>query len=284
MNAASLRSIDVLVVILITLAACTQGAAVTILLPPDQSPLQEDTSEQPLPNPLEIEGGFSYESLNNNFDAWRSLYLEISKRFDTRTSLYGTIRQTQRFSLRDHDISLGTYFPLSEDWIGVCEGSLSPSHRVLPQWSFMAQVQHMFDGGMLVHLGLRHVTFTRDTTNTNVNTALFTVERYWAQYRVSYTLYLSHVSAGGVVMGHRIWGSLYYDDDRSAVNLAFSIGKEIENLGPIAGVVSSTVRAVTLFGKHLISKEWACAYEFNLHEQGTFYTRKGLRIGIRYHF
>lgn len=243
----------------------------------------EDTAEQSVGKTFEVEAGLSYEKLNNKGEdtlgVWRSLYLEALTKFNPRSSLYGTLRQTDRFSLKDEEFSIGTYFPLGSQWIGTAEGAFSPSHRVLPRWYLMGQIQWLLGGGSVVHVGIRHIEFV----NTSPNVGILTLEHYWNTYRGSYTLYASHVPGSGTGAGHRLWASYYYNE-LSAVNAALSIGKEVENVGPAGGVLTSTVRGVVLFGRHWFSKAWAFSYELTLHEQGIVYTRKGVHIGVRYHF
>jgi hypothetical protein len=46
-------------------------------------------------------------------------------------------------------------------------------------------------------------------------------------------------------------------------------------------VLTTTVRAYVLRGRHWLTPEWALTYEVLSQEQGTLYTRQGMRFGIR---
>lgn len=254
-------------------------AGVLLLTPADMSQQQVNPTAHSQTKPFEVEVGFSYEQLNNNYVDWRGAYLHASKKFDAHTSFYGVLRHTERFKLKDQEISAGLYYPVAQEWIILVEANASPSHNILARWSLLTELQELLGDGWILHLGLRRIEFT----NASTNIGMFTAERYWNRYRASYTFYLAQVVGSGLSTAHRVWVSLYYND-LSAVNLAGSIGKEVENIGPAGGVLTSDVRALTLFGTHWFASSWAMAYELLLHKQGNFYTRRGIRIGIRHLF
>lgn len=227
--------------------------------------------------PMEIEAGFSYEDLDNMFEDWRSVYVEVSKKLDHRTSLHGNVRQTDRFSLKDQEVLAGAASPVDGALSAILEVTGSPSHRVLPQWSLLAQVLYEFEPGWLTDVGWRHARFNAAT----VNLGLATVEHYWDSFRASYTAYVAFVPDAGTGAAHRLSASWFYDD-RSAAGVAVSIGKEVENLGPSGSILSSSVRSFVLAGRHWLTPSWGVTYEVGLYVQGDFYTRRGLRLGFRY--
>lgn len=227
------------------------------------------------PDPFEIEAAYTYESLTNSVTDWRSAYLEVLKKFDARTALYGGFRQTQRFSLNDQELLAGVYYPLSADLGLFSELSGSPSHRVLPEWSGAAELQKGFTGGWVVHAAFRHISFQTSAANL----AYLTAERYWDRFRASYIFYVSYLE-GSASLAHRVTGSWYYED-YSALNLSLSIGDEAENIGPPRGVLTSRVVSFSIFGRHWLTDTWAGTYEFLVLQQANIYTRRGIRLGIR---
>jgi len=228
-------------------------------------------------DPLEIEAAFTYESLTNNAADWRSAYFEILKKFDPRTALYGSFRQTQRFSLSDQEFLAGIYYPLAADLSLFSDVSMSPSHHLLPQWAAVAELQKGFAGGWVLHAAYRHIEFE----NAPTNLGYFLAERYWGEFRASYTLYVSHLRGSTTTLSHRITGSWYYEEN-NALNVSFSLGDEAENVGPPRGVLTSRVAAYSVFGRHWLTDAWACTYELLILQQADFYTRRGIRLGIRY--
>jgi YaiO family outer membrane protein len=73
----------------------------------------------------------------------------------------------------------------------------------------------------------------------------------------------------------------YYSTDFSNLTLSYTTGREVENVGPPTGIVTTDVRDVSLYGRHWLSRDWALTYDVHWHEQGDLYTRYGARIGLR---
>lgn len=111
------------------------------VLPPQR------TAPRPLPHNAAIEAGAGYKNLNNGYEDWRSTYLSESRKWPGGRVLYGALRETVRFSLKDNAVTLGGYHPLGKNWSLVVEGGGSPTHRGLAQWSLLGQVQRNLAGG-----------------------------------------------------------------------------------------------------------------------------------------
>src|SRR5690348_5412905 len=50
---------------------------------------------------LEAEAGFSHEKLTNHNPDWKSAYVEAAHTFAPRRTLYGALREVERFDLKD---------------------------------------------------------------------------------------------------------------------------------------------------------------------------------------
>ncbi len=226
----------------------------------------------------EVGAGFSYEGLTNGFSDWFSFYVDALKEFNARTWVHATLRQTQRFSLTDQELSAGVHFPIERTWGLFVEGSGSPSHLVLPRWSAIGQLERLLWQGWIFYAGFRHTEYQTAATNSGI----FTIDSYWGNNRASYSFFINQLVGGGTVASHVLQVSYYYSD-LSSLNLLFAIGRELENLQPL-GVLSSHIRSLVLWGRHGFADHWAIVYEILVHEQGDIYTRKGFRIGLRYLF
>jgi len=227
----------------------------------------------------EVELGYSRENLTNNFSDWTSTYLLGTHRFGDRKTLYGGLRQTRRFGLDDSEAHAGLYFPLGSSWSSQIEASYSPTHEVLARSSVYGQIQKSFAGGWGLGFGVRHNEYS--LVSSNVVSAM--AERYWGNFRGAYTLYSGRPEGASSAASHRFQLSYYYSD-RNAVGLSFTDGREIENVGPPRGVVSSDVQSWGITGQHWFARSWALTYDVVQHEQGTLYRRQGLRLGVRHSF
>lgn len=227
-----------------------------------------------------IEAGVSRETLSGGRSDWQSLYLEASHSFGERRTLYGQLRETERFGLRDTEAMAGLYWPLARSWTTLFEASVSDTHRVLPRSSVYGELHLALPQGWGVKAGLRHSEFT----NAGVDVRVLGAERYFGAWRAAYTLYSGR--PGGAVdweEAHQLRLDRYYGE-RSSIGVAFTAGREAENVGPPLGIVVSEVESLALIGRHWLDNSWAVSYELLSHEQGALYRRRGLRIGARYGF
>jgi YaiO family outer membrane protein len=227
----------------------------------------------------EIEAGFSRESLTGARPDWKSRSLDLAHTFQPRRTLYGMLRETERFGLRDTELSLGYYHPLSADWTALVEASHSPQHNVLPRHSAFGQLAWQAAPGWVLSAGLRHSEYTR----TDTNLLVAGIERYWGSFRAGYTLYNGRPEGAGSGAAHRLSLDYYYGE-RNRIGFGFTTGREVENVGPPLGIASTEVKSYGLIGRHWLTPRWALTWDLTTHEQGNLYRRDGFRLGLRHRF
>lgn len=269
-----------LAVLLALAAGCATGHAAdrgdASQLKADPSQLRADKA-QLKPARTEFELGGSYESLTNNYSDWSSLYFDAVHQFGDRQTLLGGVRETRRYGLTDAEAYGGLYFPMGATWTGLVEGSLS-THNVLAKYALGGHVLKTLPHGWGLGLGLRY----SDYSASSANVASAIVERYWGNFRGAYTLYSGRPEGGPSGASHRFQVTYYYGD-RSFAGLSYTTGREIEN-DPTRGVLTSDVRDWTLSGRHWLAPNWALTYDVIAHEQGSTYSRYGVRLGVRHGF
>lgn len=227
----------------------------------------------------EIELGASRERLSGGRPDWSSLSLEGLHRFAPRQTLYGGVRETERFSLRDSEVWAGYYHPLSPTWTAQVEASASGEHRVLAKHSLFGQLSKQLPGGWGISAGLRHSEYTAS----RVDVLVLGAERYWGSFRAGYDLYAGRPEGAATGIAHRFSLNYYYGE-LSTVGIAATAGREIENVGPPFGISATEVRNLSLTGRHWMTPGWALSWDLVLHEQGSLYRRQGLRLGLRHRF
>ena len=230
----------------------------------------------------EVELGYNFDILDNNYDNWSSIYLMAEHQYKNSSKVYASITQTERFKLDDNEVMLGYFMPIDADWNVVVEASRSPTNKVRPKWSAFVQLQRGFENGWNGYLGLRKTTYTETTTHA----LSFTLERYWKNFRFSYTGYATQVSGTAIsteTLNTHTLATDYYYDDRNQFGLAVTSGKELEYNGS-ANPPISNISAIVFKGRHWFTPKWAINYDFNFHEQGNFYSRHGYRLGLRYRY
>jgi len=225
----------------------------------------------------EAELGFSHDALDKTYNDWNSHYFDISHRFGDRNLVYGEVRETERFNLHDREISGGYYLPLDATWTGLIEASTSPDHNVLPQNSVFGQIQKSFQDGWDIQAGQRHSRYNLSP----VDMTVLTGERYWSNFRASYTAYLAKVDGAGNASSH-VGQLSYYYADRDYTTLGLGTGRQVESLGPGLGVLTANVTSsVSLSGRHWLDPQWGISYEAVSEHLSNLYSRKGIRLGLR---
>lgn len=229
--------------------------------------------------PAQIELGTSLDTFDKNYISnWHSNYVEGEKKLGERYTMYGALRETERYAKKDTELQAGLYYPLAQRWTLLMEGNASPSHNVLATWSALGQAQYAMENGWGAHLGLRHTEY--DTAVINI--LQLTAERYWLDYRAAYTHSVSALTYAGYASSDRAQLSWYYDD-RSWLGIGVSQGSEIENVGP-QSILSTAVQYTGLNGRHWLNRDWALSYEAYVNVQGSLYTKNGFRLGLRHQF
>lgn len=227
---------------------------------------------------IQVEAGLTRDYLNKGYADWRSSYVEAENKLGERQVVYGMLRETDRFAQKDAELLAGYYHPLGKQWTGLLEGNISSTHIILPRLSALAQLQYAWDEGWGAYVGLRHTEY--DSASTNLG--IFTLERYWGNYRAAYALYSGYLANAGSTISQRMQFSRYYSD-HSWLGIALSGGQELENLGS-RGVLQTNVQSLIFNGRHWLSNEWAVSYEVSVTQQGDFYTRNGASLGLRRQF
>jgi YaiO family outer membrane protein len=227
----------------------------------------------------EVELGATRENLSKGLPDWRSLYLEGAHYIADRQTLYGGIRRTERFNKYDTEEWIGYYHPLAPTWTLLLEGSVSEQHQVLPKGSAFVQIAKLLPYGWGLNLGMRRSEYT----TSGVNMLVAGAERYWGDWRAAYTLYSGRPDGGPSAESHRFQLAHYYGE-RSSIGIAYTFGREVENVGPPVGILTSDIRDITINGRHWLTTDWALTWDVVAHEQGTLYRREGVRLGLRYRF
>jgi YaiO family outer membrane protein len=221
-----------------------------------------------------VEVGAMQENLDRGFSDWQSIYLAASHKFAPRQTLYGEVHQAERFSDRDKNLVAGYYHPLGDKTTALIEAGISPDHHFLPEWTLLGQVERQLGAGWGLQIGFRHSEYSQSASDL----AVLTAERYWGSYRAAYSLYVGKPEGAGAASSHRVAIEYFYAD-RNSVGMAFSRGKEVENVGT---VITTDVRSIALTGHHWFTPTWSIQSNAGRHEQGDLYVRKGVGLGIQH--
>jgi len=226
----------------------------------------------------EYEIGGSYDSLDNGYDDWNSVYLEGSYSPSRNKTVYAAIESSERFSQREAEVLAGAYLPLDADIVLMLEASIAPGADVLPQWSAMAGLNRAFDDGWDFSGGFRHTEYS-ESRYEQLNLG---VERYWGDWLAGYTVYVGWPEGADTSVSHLVRIDRYYGKS-NRIGILAGAGKDSESVGQDRLLTSNT-RTFGVAGRHWINPEWALSWSATWQRQGDIYNRAGVRAGLRRKF
>lgn len=260
--------------------------ATTVVAPPPPQALPTGAPTATIPaaavrssrERTEIEAGVSHEYLTRGLPAWRSRYLLGEHRNAEDTTLYGGLRETNRYALIDREVHAGIGMPLAPSLRIQAEIGASDTHHILPTKYGALQFQHQPAAGWTLTGGWRRSAYDLGMTGV----LHLGADRYLGDERFSYTLYSGGPDGSGRAPSHRLQWAHYYGD-RDWAGISVNTGRETENLGG-ASFLTARVHGVGLSGRHGLDDNWSLTWEAGRIRQGEAHTRSGMRLGLRYAF
>lgn len=239
--------------------------------------LAADAPDDPAPPTLGLELAAGRQQLSNGSPDWSETSARLTHRRGQRHASELGLVQTERFGLRDDQLTGALARALSPQLTATLDASLSPTHHVLARHHLGASLQYEFAPAWLVHGGLRSTRYDSAT----VTQATVMLERYLASFR-GLVAWRPVQTLGRSTSSLELRGDYYYAD-KSSIGLSLADGQEAAQISDTA-LALADVRATTLIGRHWLTPDWALAYEWNSTRQGDFYTRRGWRIGVQHLF
>jgi len=227
-------------------------------------------------HPWDLRAEGAHESLDKGYDDWQEFMAHLAWRPDTRASLFGSYRTTERFDQRDREAAAGAYLPIaSRGTVLHGEGSWSNTHHVLPRHAYLLELAQPLGQGWVLTGGGRQARY--DTGD--VQATWLQVEKYVGNYRLAWHSQVSRVENSGWAPAHRLSAS-WFRDELTFATLTLARGREVENVPP-DGLLQTDVRAASLSGSLEVAPRWALTGELAWAEQGDRYTRRTARLGTR---
>lgn len=204
---------------------------------------------------------------------WHETSVLLRQQVSRRMGFGAGVARVERFGIGETQFSAGADVPLDEKSTVSVDGNASSQHQILARHALGATWQYEFAKGWLAYAGGRSSSYN----DVHVNQSLLMLERY-----------VGNTSFSGAWRAARAFGTTshsgelrgnYFYNDRSAVGLSFSVGKEAAN---IAGTTRlSSVSSAALIGRHWFDPRWAVTYALAHTRQGDFYVRNGANLGLQ---
>lgn len=225
-----------------------------------------------------LEAGFGFDSLSGNYDNWQNAYVQYEQSLSNKTLGYLRFNQTRRFDLSDNELLAGFYTDLNENWQLFGELGGSGTSRVRPELQGQIILSRALSNGYLISAGT-HRSHWPTSTSQGYSLQL---ERYFDQWRWSYRIRQDHLLGGDSALSHAATLSYFYDE-WSTITLALNQGEEAEKVAP-QQVLITKVKGISMYGLHQLSPDWGLRWALSFNQQGDFYDRRGVLLGLRYRF
>lgn len=222
--------------------------------------------------------GFSLaaDRLSNDTPDWHDTTVQILRQYGPRRTAALALTQTERFGLRDNQISATAALPFGKAVVATVDGNVSNTHRVLAKHAYGATLQVEFAPAWLIHGGTRTTRYDAE----RVNQGLLMLEHYFSSFSWAAGWRPARAFDTSAHSGE-LRGSYYYGD-RNSVGLILAGGKEAASIG--GNVSLTSMRSAVMAGRHWLTRDWALNYSIGHTRQGDFYTRNGLSLGLQYAF
>lgn len=231
----------------------------------------------------QAEFGLGRESLSGGLAAWQQTDLTLRHSWAARSQFELRARRTDRFDLVDRELGVSLALPLAEGWDASLAASASPTHRILPRADVTAGLQRQLGNGWVLGGALRATRYDVD----RANALSLGAERYFGsaavgEWRAAATLTATRLAGLGSSGAGRVQLDRYFGE-RARLGLLIAAGREIDNLGQGALLVSD-VRSVVLLGRWPLGPAAALSGEIGQTRLGSLYRRSGGRLGVQLDF
>ena len=226
------------------------------------------------PRPFEVRLEAQREDLDRGRADWREELLQLAWKPRKDLAFTAGVRETERFDLRDREGFAGASLPMGAGSVLRLEASGSSTHRVLARSSALAEATVPLQDGWVVAGGARLARYAA----ADVTVVTAAVDKYFGDYRVGYTAFVSRPEGAGWSSAHRIAAS-WSRDPLTFVTVSHARGREVESLP--AGLVSTDVNGTSLAAGIALRPGWGLTLELGRVRQGDLYTRRGARLGTR---
>ena len=227
--------------------------------------------------PPRLDAWAAWHSLSNGNSSWQEQGALMTWQRLPREAYYGGVLRTRRFDQTDVEMHLGAVRPLGEHTALQLEAAANPNKNVLPAWRAWAQLQHQPARGWDIGAGARYAHYAMG----NARVFNLSVDRYVGQERLAYTLYMGGLTGSSLRPAHRVQWTHYFSDE-SWVGLSANWGEEVRSTG--TELFRDRVRGVVLTARRPIATNWALTLEAEWAQLESFYTRRGIRAGLRHVF
>jgi YaiO family outer membrane protein len=225
-----------------------------------------------------LSAGAAYEDLSGDNDPWRSASLSVSFPIGGSTRLATGLALERRYGRQDEQISASIAHRLPARWSLDAGVAATPEAELLAEHEAHLELARPI--GRRASAALRYRRAHYDAVDVDAISA--TGEYGLGSYRVAYTLTGTRPTDIDATFGHALRVARDYGVG-SSVTALLARGDEAETVSP-GSVLVMRVTTFAVYGVHWRSAAWGWSWSASWTEQGDFYERMGVRIGVERRF
>lgn len=198
--------------------------------------------------------------------------------------------QATIYDAQTQEVASGVYRPLADNLSTLVETSHVSGTGLTNEWSVFGQLGARLGAGWGISAGMRHSEqafaslLIPPAAPASADLTMLTFGRQWDRYRGAYTYYTGRSDVGSSASGHRVQLDYFYSA-RSSVGLAYTTGRQLDTLSPLASLNPAVdVANIGVAGEHWFSPSWALNYNALVEDGGAQGLRPELRLGLRVRF
>lgn len=220
----------------------------------------------------------AYEDLSGENDPWRSASVAVSFPIGGSSWLATALALERRYGRQDEQIAASVAHRLPARWSVDVGLAATPEAELLPKHD--AHLELARPVGRRTSIALRYRRSHYDAVDVNALAA--TGEHGFGRYRVAYTVTGTRPTDIDVTFGHALRMARDYGVG-SSVTALVARGDEAETVSP-GNVLVTRVTTLAVYGLHWRSAAWGWSWSASWTEQGDFYERLGVRLGVEHRF
>ncbi|WP_405229634.1 YaiO family outer membrane beta-barrel protein [Lentisalinibacter sediminis] len=223
-----------------------------------------------------LTAGAGYEDLTNGLPGWQQQFLRLDGETAASGDYHVSLGRYERFDRSDLEFGVGGIWQAGEDWTLQAELALGGDADFLPDTGFYGRVLRTLGDGWNAAAAFRH----RRYETTTVSTWSAEAERYFGDYRASYTLNASRLHGATTSLSHVV--SLgWYPRAGLSFGLVAATGEETEVVAP-GQVLETDVDSLALTGRHALAPRITLDWWLGTHAQGDIYRRRYAGLAVRF--
>lgn len=255
------------------------------LISTNSSMLSGNYSSVPMPQGQSdrIEFGGSYEYLSKGYAPWSSSYVRYGQSGADGWQWQAMAAELNRFGLTDANIQLDMTKRLSPSWIVGIQTDDSPTNKFIPIWSLRGTLAYRTDFGLGIEAAYKYAAY-RDVI---LNIGSFTLDQYIDSWRIAYTGFVSNLETYDTIAYSNLLDVSYFYGDKNRMGLLLGYGMQavLKNamLNP-SDITLAMTQTYIVRGEYYFEDNLAMIYSLGYNVQGTFYSRSGFDLALRYAF